>query len=200
MVRDLDGLENYRWCGHGALTGRQKIDWQERDFVLGFLGQKEKKATRVYREFMEAGKDQGRRPELVGGGLVRSMGGWSRVLSLRRKGELETHDDRILGGGDFVQGILEEADHKLVRQIRARKGVRSLVEIIKEKCRDGGVNEAELRAGSRRKAVSELRREICFYLNRELGISMAEIARHVGVGTTGVAMAIKGMEIARKTG
>jgi hypothetical protein len=51
--------------------------------------------------------------------------------------------------------------------------------------------EVELRSGSRRKAVSELRRWLCFYLYRELGIPMAEIARQVGVGTTGVAMAIK---------
>jgi DNA-binding MarR family transcriptional regulator len=70
--------------------------------------------------------------------------------------------------------------------------------IIKERCREAGINEVELRSGSRRRAVSKLRREICFFLNRELGISMAEIARHVGVGTTAVAMAIKGMEASSK--
>ncbi len=193
VVKDLEELEEYAWCGHGTLTGKQKNDWQERDFVLGFLGAKEKKAVRAYLHFMEAGKDQGKRPELVGGGLVRSMGGWSRVLSLRRQGEAQMHDDRILGSGDFIQSILAEADEKLTRQIRARKGMRSLSQIIKERCREIGVNEAELRMGSRRKAVSKVRREICRYLNREVGISMAEIARHVGIGTTGVAMAIKAM-------
>lgn len=199
MVKDLEGLEKYPWCGHGVLTGRQKNGWQERDFVLLFLAGNEKRAIRGYREFMEAGKDQGRRPELVGGGLVRSMGGWSRVLSLRRKGEVERHDDRILGGGDFVEGILEEADQKLARQIRARKERRSLSGIIKEKCQEAGINEAELRSGSRRRAVSELREGLCFFLNRELGISMAEIARHVGVGTTGVAMAIQEVKKGNKT-
>ena len=148
---------------------------------------------------MEAGKDQGRRPELVGGGLVRSMGGWSRVLSLRRQDEPEAHDDRILGDGDFVQAILEEADQKLARQIRVRKKAGSMSKIIKGRCREAGINEVELRSGSRRKAVSGLRRDICFFLNRELGISMAEIARQVGVGTTAVAMAIKGLEATSKT-
>ncbi len=194
MVEDLEGLEKFPWCGHGVLTGRQKNDWQERDSVLVFLAKKEKRAVRLYRDFMEAGKDQGRRPELVGGGLVRSMGGWSRVLSLQRMGELERHDDRILGEGHFVEGILEEADQKLARQIRARREMRSLSRIIKEKCQEAGINEVELRSGSRRRAVSELRKGICFFLNRDLGISMAEIARHVGVGTTGVAMAIKEVE------
>ena len=194
LVKDLKELEDYPWCGHGILTGKQKDEWPDKDFVLGFFGQKGKRAIRAYREFMEAGKDQGRRPELVGGGLVRSMGGWSRVLSLRRKGELEAHDDRILGDGDFVQTILEEADQKLARQIRVRKKAGSVSKIIKERCCEAGVNEVELRSGSRRKAVSELRRDICFFLNRELGISMAEIARNAGVGTTAVAMAIKGVE------
>jgi putative transposase len=199
LVKTLEELENYSWCGHGILTGRQKNDWQEKDFVLGFFGSKGKKAARAYREFLEAGKDLGQRPELVGGGLIRSMGGWSCVLSLRKKGESESYDERILGDGDFVQTILEEADQKLARQIRARKKAGSLSRIIKNHCRETGVNEIELKSGSRRRAVSELRRRLCFYLYRELGIPMAEIARHVGVGTTGVAMAIKGMEAANET-
>jgi putative transposase len=166
--------------------------------VLGFFGSKEKKAIKAYQEFIEAGKDLGPRPELVGGGLIRSLGGWSAVLSLRQKGEAEAYDERILGGGDFVQAVLEESDQKMARQIRARKKTGSLARIIKEQCREAEVNERELRSGSRRRAVSELRRRLCFYLYRELGIPLAEIARQVGVGTTGVAMAIKGLEAGNK--
>jgi hypothetical protein len=119
------------------------------------------------------------------------MGGWSQVLSLRKKGESEAYDERILGDGDFVQAILKEADQKVVRQIRARREAGLLAKIFREKCREAGINEVELRSGSRRRAVSELRRKLCFYFSRELGIPMAEIARQVGVGTTGVAMALK---------
>ena len=126
--------------------------------------------------------------------MIRSLGGWSRVLSLRQQGEKEAYDERILGGGDFVQAVLEEADQKLARQIRARKKTGSVARIIKEQCREAGVNERELRSGSRRRAVSKLRRKLCFYLYRELGIPLAEIARQVGIGTTGVAMAVKRME------
>ena len=194
-VKDLEELESYPWCGHGVLTGRQKNDWQKRVFVLGFFGSTVRKAVRAYREFVEAGKDLGPRPELVGGGLIRSLGGWSKVLSLRQRGETEAYDERILGSGDFVQAVQEEADRKLARQIRTRKKAGSLARIIRERCREAGVNERELRSGSRRRAVSELRRNICIYLYRELGIPLAEIARQVGVGTTGVAMAVKGLEV-----
>jgi putative transposase len=191
VVNTLEELERYPWCGHGVLTGKRKNDWQERDFVLGFFGDKGKRAERSYREFLKAGKDQGHRPELVGGGLIRSMGGWSQVLTLRKQGLIESYDARILGDGDFVQALLAEADKKLTRQIRARKKTGSVSQWIRKKCQENGITEAELRSGSRRRAVSELRKEICFYLNREIGISMAEIAREVGIGTTGVAMIIK---------
>jgi putative transposase len=194
LANDLEELENYPWCGHGILTGRQTNDFQEKDFVLGFFGSKRKRAVQAYREFVAAGKGLGQRPELVGGGLIRSLGGWSQVLSLRKKGESETYDERILGDGDFVQGILEEADQKLARQIRARKKAGSLSKIIKERCHEAGVKEIELKSGSQRRAVSELRKRLCYYFNRDLGIPMAEIARLVGVGTTGVAMAIKRIE------
>ena len=47
LVKDLEELEEYPWCGHGILTGKQKNDWQEKDFVLGFFGSKGKKAARA---------------------------------------------------------------------------------------------------------------------------------------------------------
>jgi len=51
-------------------------------------------------------------PELTGGGLIRSKGGWSQVLAARRSGRKEEYDERILGSGDFVNGILKEAEEK----------------------------------------------------------------------------------------
>jgi hypothetical protein len=51
------------------LMGRGKNEWQERGYVLRQFHEREGKAVRSYRRFMEEGKDQGRRPELVGGGI-----------------------------------------------------------------------------------------------------------------------------------
>ena len=68
---------------------------------------------------MEEGKRLGRRPELVGGGLVRSLGGWSKVLSLRSRGEEVAYDSRILGSGEFVQDVMRDAEETIARQMRA---------------------------------------------------------------------------------
>jgi hypothetical protein len=53
--------------------GKVKYDWQDRDYVLRLFGQKEGTAQKGYRNFVEKGIDQGRRPELLGGGLIRSL-------------------------------------------------------------------------------------------------------------------------------
>ena len=39
--------------------------------------------------------------------------------------------------------------------------------------------------------MAEVRAKVAYRLNREMGISMAEIARHLGVGTSAIAMAIR---------
>ncbi|MDZ7582745.1 MAG: hypothetical protein U5R30_19720 [Deltaproteobacteria bacterium] len=51
-----------------------------------------------------------RRPELVGGGLIRSLGGWSEVKKMRLKGmDRIKGDERILGDSDFVLSVLSQA-------------------------------------------------------------------------------------------
>ena len=47
---------------------------------------------------MKAGYEQGRRPELTGGGLIRSLGGWAALKKLRLKDQDRLKgDERILG-------------------------------------------------------------------------------------------------------
>ena len=39
---------------------------------------------------------------MVGGGLIRRMGGWPAVFAGRRRGEREAADQRILGDGELL--------------------------------------------------------------------------------------------------
>ena len=84
QVATLKQLDRYRYSGHGALMGHRPNDWQAIDAVLRLFGKSLPKARRQYRLFVEQGIIMGRRPELAGGGLIRSLGGWSAVKSLRR--------------------------------------------------------------------------------------------------------------------
>ena len=154
------------------------------------FGEGEKQSIRAYRRFMEEGKHLGRRPGLVGGGLVRSLGGWSKVLSLRSRGEEVAYDSRILGSGEFVQGVMRDAEETIACQMRNRR-TKSIGEIIGRMCRKSGVSEKEIESGSQRRRISKVRAEIACLLSREMGIPMAEIARRLGVGASAIAMAIR---------
>ncbi len=109
LVQGLRDLRRYPWTGHAAILGVVERDWQETATVLAYLGQRRKLAIQRYEAFVREGLARGRRPELVGGGLIRSLGGWAQVLSLRRKGSGMASDTRILGSGDFVETLLAEA-------------------------------------------------------------------------------------------
>ena len=198
IVRTLEELEEYAWCGHGVLTGKRRSGWQETGYVLSQFNEERKKAIRGYRKFMEESKGQERRLDLVGGGLIRSLGGWSQVLSMRDSGEDVPHDARILGGGDFVEEVLREADQNLRRQLRLKERTRSIDQVIRGICEKEGVSEGELRNGVQRRRVSELRARVCYRLNHEFGIPMAEIARHVGVCASAVVKSIQKMELGGK--
>jgi REP element-mobilizing transposase RayT len=78
LVKSLEGLEKYPYCGHGAIMGKVSYDWQDRHSVLAQFGGREWQAREAYRRFVDEGIALGRRPELVGGGLVRSAGGVGR--------------------------------------------------------------------------------------------------------------------------
>jgi len=79
IVTEFSQLNQYRYCGHGSIMGKQDMPWQDGKYVLGYFGKTIKGARRSYSSYVEAGFNQGRRDELTGGGLIRSLGGWSEI-------------------------------------------------------------------------------------------------------------------------
>jgi putative transposase len=191
LVKSLTQLDRYRWCGHGILMGKVKNEWQERDYVLKWFGKSQSEAKGEYRSYVKKGIDQGRRPELVGGGLIRSLGGWSAVKALRRAGERELSDDRILGSGKFVEQVLKEAEGNVKYQLPVKEQGRKIDEFITQLCQNAKVSIKELKSGSRRKEVSGVRSMIAIGLVKNYGVSLAEVARRVGVSTTAISKIIK---------
>ena len=81
------------------------------DYVLSHFGRTVHGAREAYLGYVEAGLEQGRRDELTGGGLIRSLGGWSEVKRFRRKGQAHMmSDERILGDSEFVDSVLSQAN------------------------------------------------------------------------------------------
>src|SRR4030066_1069723 len=130
IVGDMEELSNYRWAGHSAIMGNVERTWQEIDTVLGYFG-RGREAVEKYEQFVREGISQGRRPELVGGGLVRSLGGWSQGLSLKRRGIKVASDERILGGDKFIQRLMSEAEEREKETLRLGREVPDLLTLAK---------------------------------------------------------------------
>ena len=186
LVKDMASLDQYRWCGHAGLMGARRHSWQQIDDVLSWFGKSERAARRAYRDFVKEGIPMGRRPELVGGGLVRSQGGWSQVMTMRRRKVRELSDERILGAGDFVERIIEEAERSFQKSFKNNLSDNDLETLILKACKASDIHIDELRSGGRRQKVSGVRSRLAAELVRNHGISLAETARHLGVSTPAI--------------
>jgi hypothetical protein len=106
VVSNINALNRYRYSGHSALMGKRECRWQDTGYVLSFFGKSLSMGRDHYYAYVKDGVDQGRRPELVGGGIIRSLGGWAEARRVRLKGQDRMKgDERILGDGDFVRGL-----------------------------------------------------------------------------------------------
>lgn len=194
IIKNISKLDSYPWSGHSAVVGRRNYKWMDTEYVLSQFGNKRKSAIESYRQFIKEGLNMGRIPELTGGGLIRSLGGWSQVISMRRKDIEVESDERILGGSDFVASIIEDAEKRQIRQLKLPQSDKGIDKIIEEECRKRHIRPIELKGGSRRSRVSQARASIAYRSVEELSLSNAEIARHLGVSTSAITRAIAKVE------
>lgn len=186
LVRDIASLSNYPYCGHSVLLGNQRRDWQDTDRVLGYFGKQRNRAMRHYETFVSEGIHQGRREELVGGGLIRSLGGWSEVKTNGLQGSHMKSDERILGDGSFVEAVLSEAEEKFERHYAIRRCGYDLEKIAKRAATICAVEGDDIFSRSKQPSKVKARSLFCYWASSELGISHTELARRIGISVPGV--------------
>lgn len=183
LVKSLNDLNRCPWSGHSALMGIVERKWQNTGYVLSFFG-KDENRQRQYRRYLEEGIALGRRPELVGGGLIRSLGGWSEVLALRNRGEKQVFDQRILGDSEFVQEVISSLDEMVKKNLRL-SGQRINIDALAHRvCEKYNISLGEMQSGSRRRDIVIARGVLSWIAVRELGYSGADAARYLGVTTS----------------
>lgn len=112
MLPDIAALDRYPWTGHAALLGGCTRSWQSADDVLTLFARTRTAARSAYRAFLLDGLDRRGLPDLSGGGLRRSLGGWQPKAQLHRGRERWTSDEHILGDGDFVTEVLAQLEER----------------------------------------------------------------------------------------
>ncbi len=199
IVSDLNRLSTYEYGGHAVLMGKMACEWMDTKYVLSYFGKTLNKARRQYDLYVKEGVESGRRPELVGGGLIRSLGGWEAVKKMRMDSrERVKGDQRILGDSRFVTEVLNEADEKFERYYEMKRLGYDLKTIEDRVCKIYKIEREDLFSRSRQKAKSDARSLFCFWAHRELGFTQRELARRLGMTQPGVGYAvIKGEAISK---
>ena len=190
IVQKMRELDTYEWCGHASLMGKRKNGWQDTEYVLRWFGESTRAAVENYCQFVEKGVSLGPQPHLVGGGLIRSLGGWAQVKALRRMGDRQVSDERILGSGDFVKQITAELDLKRKYRVTSQDREETVVKTIQNVCKEKDISINALQNGGRMHKISRVRKTIALKLVDEFGLTFAETARQLGVSTTAIAKII----------
>ena len=190
IVKDLAGLERYRYTGHAVILGRRRFPIQDVAGVLSRFAPNRKKSLTAYTSFVSDGFEQGHRDEFTGGGLIRSAGGMINLITRGFDGR-EQWDERILGCGDFVEAVLEEKDE------RRGTDVLNINDILNEVSTTTGITLAEILGKSKNRDISAARREFFTRAHEQASVSASTLAKLTGRSHVAV---MKAINKARLTG
>lgn len=190
IVSSLEELRDYQYCGHSRILARNSDTWLATDQVLIRFGKSLKESHKSYEAFIADGAGQGRRNDLIGGGLIRSAGGWSAIMSAQSAGTFLKSDERILGDSDFVERILESADEDKERGMRYRQQGVDLEKLTKIVAEVLGVEPAELEAPGRHPNRIQARSLFCYWAVRELGSTTTLLAKRFRLTQPAISLAV----------
>ena len=186
IVPDLESLDRYRYSGHATIIGKEINDWQTTDYVLDNFSNKLSSARRQYREFIQKGISAGKRPDLVGGGLIRSVGGWQALKELRRRKAYMKGDERILGDSDFVQDVLQSCQDKYEHKYLLKAKGYDFDTVVARVAEVLGIEKADVLSAGRQPIRVKARRLLCFWASRELGMTMVDLSKHLKISPSTV--------------
>jgi hypothetical protein len=148
-------------------------------------------ARQRYRQFVADGAQQGQRPELTGGGMIRSLGGWAAVKERGKTLEFHKSDERILGDSDFVEKALKKAGEAWKRQEALRaKGI-ALDHLLQAVSEIMGLPAEEVLLPGKKRQRVRARSVLCYWAVRDLGMTMTAMARESGLSVPSIAKSVE---------
>jgi REP element-mobilizing transposase RayT len=191
LVSGIDELESYPFCGHSAIMGKVDRDWQQTDHILSLFNSTSSAARSAYHQYVRDGIAMGRRNDLIGGGLIRSQGGWAAVKTLRATGSFQKGDERILGDSEFVENALRNSEEKLERTSRLALEGFDFDRVVERVAELLEVSADEVLSVGRKRQTVTARRLLCFWAASELGLSQVWLARRLRISQPAVSAAVE---------
>ena len=174
-VKSIPELDRYPWSGHAAIMGQIDNDWQDKAYVLSVFGSTPVRAVEIYRRYLQEGISEVSR--------TKSYTGFDKERSPSQgiKG-----DERIIGSSEFIERIIGKEEELSNLNTYPEERRQEFEMEIENTCEQAGITIFELRAGSRRRAVSRVRRELVCRLAGGYGMSLSEVGRELGVSVSAV--------------
>ena len=190
LVAELKDLSKYPYSGHSAIMGKLKRGFQDVDYVLRLFGAKVAAARRKYREYVSKRIELGRQPELVGGGLLRSSGGWG-VLKAMSKARIHLKgDERILRDSEFVKEVLAEQKEQFERRYCLKAQGYDMYRIVDTVADALKIEPAEIWKLGNQPLRVKARSVVCYWAVRELGMSGTSVGKLLGLGQPAVSRTV----------
>jgi putative transposase len=190
LVENYSHLCRYKYCGHGFILGNIENDWQDADYALGSFSKKGKMARGLYKEYVFEGIEKGRRPELVGGGLIRSLGGWSEARTLGKSENRLKGDERILGDSQFVLDTLKESSERFERKYELKARGYDLDALAERVGEIFGMEAGDLYSLGKYERLIKPRSVFCYWAVRELAETATSLAKRLGLTQAGVSKSV----------
>jgi REP element-mobilizing transposase RayT len=190
LVSDLKSLDRWGYSGHGTIMGKRTHPWQDIKYVLRLFDGSDLSARKKYRKYVEKAAGEGKKPELTGGGLIRSMGGWAAAKMLRNTVRMKS-DERILGDGDFVEGILKGAVERYEsRYLLEAKGY-DLEKIAERVGQVTGIDPDRIWTKGKHPETVQARSLLCYWACREVGMKTTELADVLKISQPSVSQSVQ---------
>ncbi len=198
VLPTLSDLDRFPFAGHSALLGRKERLWQNTHSVLGLFATAEDDTRASYRSYVEAGIAQGRREDLSGGGLLRSVGGWSELKHQRQRVK---GDQRILGDSDFVLKVLAEAQENYDQRTLLKNQGYTAEKIADHIASLYDLERGDILSKGRQAQRVKARSLFCYIAVQKIKASVTDLARLLGMAPSAISYAVtRGKSIAEETG
>jgi hypothetical protein len=177
-LSNLNELETFLWCGHTELTGKLTRHLISKEPVLALFAARKQTALKNYRAFLADGIKAGMTTKLSKGGRRISCFLNSALA------EETVFDDRILGGGQFVEAVLD-----ITQNLPEQRP--SLEELIRQVAGYCEADPSQLRFPGKERHIVKAKAVLCFLAVKQLRLKGVEVARRFGYTSAAVTHAVK---------
>lgn len=176
IVADLKGLARYPWCGHQQLIGAAPYQLLAKAELLSIFAKGKKAAVERYLGFLADGL-QANTPVKLSCGGRQSSRAYNDQLS-----DDEFFDERIPGGGDFVEQLLGTEE-------LPGASVQPLAELIVRVADYYMLSVEDLSCPCRRPQFVQAKAIICYFAMRRLRLPASAVAERLSYTASAVSKA-----------